>query len=135
MVFYSNYDSDYIRAASHELSNLLVFLFSRNYSKLKSKVFCFAADNVLVVIGGDKKYANSDEKQNKFISQSAFNTIKTQFQTKFIDGRQSFIFSWDDSHRPIHEEALLHYFDRSRRGQKFEHQQRGQPTDNVAEVS
>ena len=90
---------------------------------------------MLVVIGGDKKYANSEEKQNKFISQSAFSAIKTQLQMKFIDGRQSFIFSWDDSHRPIHEEALLHYFDRNRRGQKFEHQQRGQPTDNVAEVS
>ncbi|KAM7448071.1 hypothetical protein ABFA07_003809 [Porites harrisoni] len=93
-----------------------------------------SADNVLVVIGGDKKYANSEEKQNKFISQSAFSAIKTQLQMKFIDGRQSFIFSWDDSHRPIHEEALLHYFDPSRRGQKFEHQQRGQPTDNVAEA-
>lgn len=90
---------------------------------------------MLVVIGGDKKYANSDEKQNEFISQSAFNAIKTQFQKKFIDGRQSFVFSWDDAHRPIHEEALLHYFDRSRRGQTFIHQRRGQPTDNVAGVS
>ena len=129
--------SDYVRAASHELFNVLVFfiILMRNSSKLKSKVFCFAADNVLVVIGGDKKYANSEEKQSKFISQSAFSAIKTQLQVKFIDGRQSFIFSWDDSHRPIHEEALLHYFDPSRRGQKFEHQRRGQPTDNVAEVS
>ena len=90
---------------------------------------------MLVVIGGDKKYATRDEKQNKFISQSALNAIKTQFPLKFIDGRQSFIFSWDDAHRQIHEEALLHYFDRSKRGKKFEYQQRSQPTENVAGVS
>ena len=30
----------------------------------------------------------------------------------------------DKKHRPIHEEALLHYFDPSKKGQKFESQQK-----------
>ena len=37
-----------------------------------------------------------------------------------MDGRKSFIFSWDKKHRKIHEEALLHFFNPSRKGQKFE---------------
>ena len=39
-----------------------------------------------------------------------------------MDGRKSFIFSWNKKHRAIHEEALLHYFDPSKKGQKFEYQ-------------
>ena len=39
-----------------------------------------------------------------------------------MDGRKSFVFSWDKKHRVIHEEALLHYFDPSKKGQKFEYQ-------------
>ena len=39
-----------------------------------------------------------------------------------MDGRKSFIFSWDKKHRKIHEEALLHFFNPSRKGQKFEPQ-------------
>ena len=44
-----------------------------------------------------------------------------------MDGRKSFIFSWNKKHRAIHEEALLHYFDRSKKGQKFEYQPRVSP--------
>ena len=29
------------------------------------------------------------------------------------------MFSWDDGHRPIHEEALLHYFDPHKKEKKF----------------
>ena len=29
------------------------------------------------------------------------------------------MFSWDDGHRPIHEEALLHYFDPDKKDKKF----------------
>ena len=36
-----------------------------------------------------------------------------------MDGRQSFIFSWNDGHRPIHEEALLHFFDPNKEEKKF----------------
>ena len=39
-----------------------------------------------------------------------------------MDGRKSFIFSWNKKHRGIHEKALLHYFDPSKKGQKFEYQ-------------
>ena len=39
-----------------------------------------------------------------------------------MDGRKSFIFSWNKKHREIHEDALLHYFDPSKKGQKFEYQ-------------
>ena len=39
-----------------------------------------------------------------------------------MDGRKSFVFSWNKKHREIHEEALLHYFDPSKKGQKFEYQ-------------
>ena len=39
-----------------------------------------------------------------------------------MDGRKSFVFSWNKSHRAIHEEALLHYFDPSKKGQTFEYQ-------------
>ena len=52
----------------------------------------------------------------------------SQFKEEFIDGRKSFIFSWNEKHRPIHEEALLHYFDTSKKGQKFEYQPPQEPS-------
>ena len=39
-----------------------------------------------------------------------------------MDGRKSFVFSSNKNHRVIHEEALLHYFDPSKKGQKFDFQ-------------
>ena len=45
-----------------------------------------------------------------------------------MDGRKSFVFSWNKKHRAIHEEALLHYFDPSRKGQKFEYQSPQEPS-------
>ena len=39
-----------------------------------------------------------------------------------MDGRKSFVFSWNKKHSAIHEEALLHFFDLSKKGQKFEYQ-------------
>ena len=44
-----------------------------------------------------------------------------------MDGRKSFVFSWNKNHRAIHEEALLHYFDISKKGQKFEYQPPQEP--------
>ena len=38
-----------------------------------------------------------------------------------MDGRQSFIFSWDEKHRMIHEEAMRHFLDPGKRGSKFEY--------------
>ena len=48
--------------------------------------------------------------------------IQSQFKGEFLDGRKSFIFSWNKNHREIHEEALWHYFDPQKEGQKFEYQ-------------
>ena len=66
---------------------------------------------MLVVIGGDDNYKDSAEEQGSFLSHWARKKVSSQFSEEYLDGRQSFIFSWDDGHRPIHEEALLHYFD------------------------
>ena len=38
-----------------------------------------------------------------------------------MDGRKSFVFSWNKNHRAIHEEALLHYFNPRKKRQKFEY--------------
>ena len=45
-----------------------------------------------------------------------------------MDGRKSFVFSWNKKHRAIHEEALLHYFDPSKKGLKFEYQPPHEPS-------
>ena len=45
-----------------------------------------------------------------------------------MDGRKSFVFSWNKKHREIHEEALLHYFDPNKKGQKFEYQPPQEPS-------
>ena len=38
-----------------------------------------------------------------------------------MDGRKGFILSWNKEHRQIHEEALCHFLDPSKRGTKFEY--------------
>ena len=79
-----------------------------------------AEGNVIIVIGGDDSYKNEDEEYREFISRWARRKISSQFSEEFLDGRKSFIFSWDKKHREIHEEALLHFFDPSKKGKKFE---------------
>ena len=75
---------------------------------------------MLLVIGGDDHYKDEDEKEKHFLSDWAQKTvIRHQFRAEFFDGRSSFIFSWNKKHRPVHEEALLHYFDPNKKGQKF----------------
>ena len=74
---------------------------------------------VLVVIGGDDSYKDSAEEQGSFLSRWARRKVSSQFSGEFLDGRKSFIFSWDKEHRPIHEEALLHYFDPGKKNKKF----------------
>lgn len=56
------------------------------------------------------------------ISRWAWRKISSQFSEEFLDGRKSFIFSWNKEHRPIHEAALIHCFDLSKKGQKFKYQ-------------
>lgn len=38
-----------------------------------------------------------------------------------MDGRKGFILSWNKEHREIHEEALCHFLNPSKRGTKFEY--------------
>ena len=90
-------------------------------------MFFTLGENVVVVIGGDDNYKNEDEEKQSLVSRWARRRIvSSQLKEEFLDGRKSFVFSWDRKHRPIHEEALLHYFDPSRKGQKslnISHQQ------------
>ena len=74
------------------------------------------------MIGGDDQYRGEDEEERTVISRWARRKVASQFNEECLDGRRSFIFSWNQKHRKIHEEALLHYFDSSKEGQKFEYQ-------------
>ena len=82
---------------------------------------------VLLVIGGDDQYSDEDEKERAVISRWARRKVASQFNEECLDGRRSFIFSWNKQHREIHEEALFHYFDPSKKGQKFEYQPKPKP--------
>ena len=74
---------------------------------------------MLVVIGGDDNYKDSSEEQGSFLSRWVRRKVSSQFSEEYLDGRQSFIFSWEHGHRPIHEEALLHYFNPDEKEKKF----------------
>ena len=76
---------------------------------------------MLIVIGGDSYYRDEDEEQRYVISRWAKRKVASQFREEYLDGRESFIFSWDKQHRPIHEEAMRHYFDPNKKGCKFEY--------------
>ena len=85
----------------------------------------YEGEKVIVVIGGDDNYKNESEEEQSVISRWAWKEIaRSQFGEESIDGRKSFVFSWNKKHRAIHEGALLHYFDPSKKGQKFEYQPR-----------
>ena len=77
-------------------------------------------DNVIIVIGGDDNYEDDGEENRVVLSGWSKEKISSQFNEEYLDGRKSFIFSWNEQHRKIHEEALLHYFDANKKGQKFE---------------
>ena len=81
-----------------------------------------AGGNVIVVIGGDDNYKGPDEENRELISRWAKRKVSSQFSEEYLDGRKSFIFSWNKQHRAIHGQALLHYFDPNKKGQKFEYQ-------------
>ena len=78
--------------------------------------------DVIIVIGGDNKYKGEDEEEREVISRWAKRKVFSQFSEEYLDGRKSFIFSWNKQHRVIHEEALLHHFDPNKKGLKFEYQ-------------
>ena len=76
-------------------------------------------DKVLIVIGGDSYYRDEYEEDRFVISRWARRKVASQFNEEYLDGRKSFIFSWDTKHRPIHEEALRHFLDFGKKGVKF----------------
>ena len=82
---------------------------------------------MLIVIGGDDHYEGEDEEERTVISRWARRKVASQFNAEYLDGRKSFIFSWNKQHRAIHEKALLHFFDQSKKGEKFEYQPRPEP--------
>ena len=78
--------------------------------------------DVIIVIGGDNKYKGEDEEEREVISRWAKRKVFSQFSEEYLDGRKSFIFSWNKQHREIHEQALLHHFDPKKKEQKFYYQ-------------
>ena len=78
--------------------------------------------NVIIVIGGDKKYKSEDGEEREVIPHWAKRKVFSQFSEEYYDGRKSFIFSWNKKHREIHEQALSHHFDLNKNGRKFEYQ-------------
>ena len=79
------------------------------------------------MIGGDDSYKGEDEEEIEFISRWAKRKISSQFGQEFLDGRKSFVFSWDKQHRKIHEKALIHFFDPAKKGLKFKYQPPSKP--------
>ena len=77
-------------------------------------------------------------RKDRLFSRWARRKVESQFDEEYLDGRKSFVFSWNKTHRKIHEEALLHYFDPSKNGEKFQYQpklkQKQEPTTHYDEV-
>ena len=87
---------------------------------------------MLIVIGGDSYYKDEDEDRS-VISRWARRKVASQFNEEYLDGRKSFIFSWDTKHRAIHEEALRHYLDPSKKGVKFVYTPKPKPLPRAPE--
>ena len=87
---------------------------------------------VIVVITGDDNYIHSVEEQTSVLSGWVRRKVSSQFKEEFLDGRKSFVFSWNKEHRPIHEEAMLHFLDPGKNGEIFVREPRVEPT--VSEV-
>ncbi|XP_068733167.1 uncharacterized protein [Montipora capricornis] len=91
------------------------------YAKIYRALLQKTGDNVIIVIGGDDNYTDEDEENEQFISGWAKRKVSSQFNDEYMDGRKGFILSWNEKHREIHEEALRHFLDPSKRGTKFEY--------------
>ncbi|CAH3119328.1 unnamed protein product [Pocillopora meandrina] len=92
------------------------------YAKIYRALLQATGGDVVIVIGGDVNYESDDEENREVISRWAKRKVSSQFSIEYLDGRKSFIFSWNKQHRAIHEEALLHHFDPNKKGQMFHHQ-------------
>ena len=102
---------------------------------LPASTFLHSDDKVLIVIGGDSYYKDEDEEDRSVISRWARRKVASQFNEEYLDGRKSFIFSWDTKHRPIHEEALRHYLDPSKKGFKFVYTPKPKPLPRAPELT
>ncbi|XP_019636252.1 PREDICTED: uncharacterized protein LOC109478881, partial [Branchiostoma belcheri] len=78
------------------------------YAVLYGALLEAARGRVVVVIGGDDRYKDG-EHDNSVLSTWAYNKIAAQFDDSYLDGRRGFVFSWDERHNPVHEEALGRY--------------------------
>lgn len=92
------------------------------YAKIYRALLEATENKVLIVIGGDDEYKEEDDEEQVVISRWARRKVESQFDAEYLDGRKSFIFSWNKTHRKIHEEALFHYFDPRKNGKKFQYQ-------------
>ena len=72
-----------------------------------------------MVIGADDNYRDAVAEERSLLSRWARRKVSSQFNDEFIDGSKGFIFSWNKAHRVIHEEALKHFLDPSKRDHKF----------------
>ncbi|XP_078602552.1 uncharacterized protein LOC144876770 [Branchiostoma floridae x Branchiostoma japonicum] len=78
------------------------------YAVLYRALLEAAQGRIVVVIGGDDRY--KDGEQNKSVlSTWAYHKVAAQFDDTYLDGRRGFVFSWDERHNPVHEEALDGY--------------------------
>ena len=100
---------------------------------LPASTFLHSDDKVLIVIGGDSYYKDEDEEDRSVISRWVRRKVASQFNEEYLDGRKSFIFSWDTKHRPIHEEALRHFLDPSKKGFKFVYTPKPKPLPRAPE--
>ena len=86
--------------------------------RLISGSFCCPGNRAICVITGDRNHAE-EQGADAVLSHWARRQVSSQFSEEFLDGRKSFIFSWDKEHRAIHEEAILHYFDPCKKNKTF----------------
>ncbi|CAH3119389.1 unnamed protein product [Pocillopora meandrina] len=91
------------------------------YAEIYKTLLRATGDKVLIVIGGDDNYRDEDEEERFVISHWARRKVASQFDEEYLDGRKSFVFSWNKGHKEIHERALEHYLDPSKKGEKFQH--------------
>ncbi|XP_048587986.1 uncharacterized protein LOC5499655 [Nematostella vectensis] len=84
------------------------------YAKIYRALLNATENQVLIVIGGDDNYKTQEERDTSVLSQWARGKVSSQFLEEYMNGSRSFIFSWDEHHHPIHEEALQHFLDPSK---------------------
>ncbi|XP_068686767.1 uncharacterized protein [Montipora foliosa] len=89
------------------------------YAKFYRALLRATDGKVLIVIGGDTYYKDEEEEENFVMSRWVRRKISPQFREEDMDGRKSFILSWNKKHRPIHEEALRHFLNPGKKGCTF----------------